>query len=154
LKVVFPCPICNLPSRVDTAPGAAPVDWQCRGCDHRLQVQPPADAAAPAVCLVCGNHELYKQKDFPHWLGLAILAVACVGFLVGHGIYRPWLGWSILLVSAAIDALLYWWVGDAVVCYRCNAHFRAVPPRPEHLPHELIVAERYRQERLRREQLR
>ena len=153
MKVLFPCPICNRPGQVETAPGAAPADWQCLGCDHRLQVQPPADAAAPLVCLACGNPELYKKKDFPHWLGQSILAVACIGFLVGHGIYRPWLGWAILLVSAAFDALLYWWVGDAVVCYRCNAHYRGVPPRPEHRPHELVVAERYRQERLRREQL-
>ena len=45
------------------------------------------------------------------------------------------------------------WVGDAVVCYRCNAHYRGVVPRDAHRPYELVIGERYRQERIRREQL-
>ncbi|HMC88193.1 MAG TPA: hypothetical protein VKI17_01535, partial [Gemmataceae bacterium] len=49
--------------------------------------------------------------------------------------------------------LLYLWVGDVIVCYRCQAHYRGCESGPKHKPHELGIAERYRQERLRREQL-
>ena len=65
---------------------------------------------------------------------------------------RPLL-WMILIGSAVIDGLLYLWVGDVVVCYRCLAHHRGVPVTAENPPFELGIAERYRQERIRREQL-
>jgi hypothetical protein len=131
-------------------PGAA--IWQCPACEHRLEIQRPP-ATAPSVCALCGNHELYKKKNFPHWLGLAILTAACVGFLAL--MYRFEVGWAwvVLLGSAAFDGLLYLWVGDALVCYRCNAHYHGVAPGPDHKPFELVIGERYRQERLRREQL-
>jgi hypothetical protein len=45
-------------------------------------------------------------------------------------------------------------VGDAVVCYRCHAHYHGFAPTAAHKPHELTIAEKYRQERLRREQMR
>jgi hypothetical protein len=40
-----------------------------------------------------------------------------------------------------------------VVCYRCHAHYRGLPAGAAFPPHDLGVAERYRQEQIRREQL-
>jgi hypothetical protein len=102
---------------------------------------------------VCGNGELYKKKNFPHWLGLTILTIACVGFLLGHAFYLPWVAWGVLLVFAAADAVLYLLVGDVVVCYRCHSHYRGVKSEPFQ-PFDLGTAERYRQEHIRRQQLR
>jgi uncharacterized protein (DUF983 family) len=149
VDVCFACPVCDRPARVGVD---KPVDWQCPGCDHRQHV-PAADPALPA-CVVCGNHELYKKKDFPHWLGMTILVGACVASVLTYGWYEKWLTWAILLGSAAFDGLLYLWVGDAVVCYRCEAHYKGLAKDDIHAPFELTVGERYRQERLRREQLR
>jgi hypothetical protein len=104
-------------------------------------------------CAICGNQELYKKKDFPHWLGLTILTAACLGSAIPYWLYHQWWAWTILIGSAAFDGLFYLWVGDVVVCYRCNAHHRHLQPGAEHKPFELGIAERYRQERLRREQL-
>jgi hypothetical protein len=101
---------------------------------------------------VCGNPERYRQKDFPHWLGLSILAVACAAFLVTNALYHQWWAWAILIGSAVFDGLLYLWVGDVVVWYRCGAQHRGVPS-DRVAPFELTIAERYRQERLRRQQL-
>ena len=146
--------------RISRRPGldAARPDRAAALAVPRLRSPPGNPAAvradtAPSICLVCGNHELYKKKDFPHWLGLSILTFACVGFLVTNALYQQWWTWAILIGSAVFDGLLYLWVGDAVVCYRCNAHYRGVTPLPEHQPFELIIGERYRQERIRREQL-
>jgi hypothetical protein len=130
-----------------------PADRQCPGCDQELPLGPSAGAGALDACAVCGNGELYKKKDFPHWLGLTILSVACLGSVIPYWLYHQWLTWTILIGSALFDGLLYLWVGDVVVCYRCNAHHRGLPTPSEHPPFELGVAERYRQERLRREQL-
>jgi hypothetical protein len=112
-----------------------------------VQVQPTDDMAS---CAICANAELYKKKDFPHWLGLTILAVACAAFLAANAFYRPGLAWSILIASAIIDGAFYCLVGDALVCYRCGAQYRRIRASAHHLPFDLGIAERYRQERLRR----
>ena len=72
MNVTFACPECGLPERLPLASR----EWRCPGCDHFLNLHaPPGPLHA---CAVCGNGELYKKKDFPHWLGLTILTVACV----------------------------------------------------------------------------
>jgi hypothetical protein len=102
---------------------------------------------------VCGSAALYRQKDFPQWLGMSVLAAACASFFILQVLYQPWWAWAVLLGSAALDGLLYYGlVGDVVVCYRCGAQHRGGPSRAFD-PFELAVAERYRQERLRREQM-
>ena len=101
--------------------------------------------------MVCGNVELYKKKDFPHWLGMTILVVACLASVWTYFWYEKWLTWAILIGSALIDGALYLAVGDAVVCYRCGAHYKGFTPTDEHRPFELTVGERYRQEQIRAE---
>jgi hypothetical protein len=110
------------------------------------------DPALPA-CVLCGSKELYKKKDFPHSLGMTILVLACLASTITYWLYAKWLTWAILIGSAAFDGLLYLWVKDVVVCYRCQAHYRGLPATAHHQPFELTIHERYRQERLRREQL-
>ena len=100
-----------------------PTEWVCPACGHMVQIQPTDDVAS---CAICANAELYKKKDFPHWLGLTILAAACAAFLVANAFYRPGLAWSILIASAIIDGAFYCLVGDALVCYRCGAQYRRV----------------------------
>lgn len=150
MHIRFACPICEYPARAEL-PG--PASWQCPACDHLLALHADTGDGPAATCALCGNRELYKKKDFPQWLGLTILTVACLAFLVLKALYHQWWAWAILIGSAAFDGLLYLWVKDVVVCYRCGAHYRGVSPGPAHLPFELGVAERYRQERLRREEL-
>jgi hypothetical protein len=128
------------------------VEWHCPDCDHVLFLNPDAGYEILHTCLLCHNAELYKKKDFPHWLGLTILAVACLGSIIPYWLYHQWLTWAILIGSALFDGLLYLWVGDVVVCYRCQAEYRGLAPSALHKPFELGIAERYRQERIRREQ--
>ena len=151
MKVYFTCPECDHPARL---PQPAPAVWQCPACDHRLSVDQARAAEDPlTACVLCGNHELYKKKDFPHGLGLTILTLACLVSFVTYGLYEKWLTWTILIGTALFDGLLYLWVGDAVVCYRCHAHYRGLKATADYPPFELGTGERYRQERLRREQL-
>jgi hypothetical protein len=84
---------------------------------------------------------------------MTILVAACVISFVTYGLYEKWLTWAILIGTAIFDGLLYLWVGDAVVCYRCQAEYRGLPSGTDYKPFDLGTAERYRQERLRREQL-
>jgi hypothetical protein len=148
VNIRFDCPECQRPARLELPA----ITWQCPGCDHVLEMS-SAPAGDLQACAVCGNRELYKKKDFPHWLGLTILTVACLSFFALNLLYHQWLAWTILIASAVLDGGLYLWVGDAVVCYRCGANYRGFPGSATHKPFELGVGERYRQERLRRAQL-
>lgn len=145
LDVFFACPECEHPATLALQEQCS---WQCLKCAHPVQVERVDPALA--TCPLCGGHELYKKKNFPHWLGLTILTVACVASVFTYNWYEKWLTWAILLGSALIDGILYLCVGDAMVCYRCGAHYRGFQAGAEHKPFELTIAERYRQERLRR----
>lgn len=149
MQVRFECPCCGRPSKLSLASAG---DWQCPACEHH-RISAVAVDPGLATCPLCGNAELYKKKDFPHGFGLAILTIACVASVFTYAWYEKWLTWAILIGSAAVDGLLYLWVGDAIVCYRCGAHYRGFEASDAHKPFELVIGERYRQERLRREQL-
>jgi len=148
VKIRLQCPVCACPGRVETS---AATEWQCPQCDHLLRLAGGIDPRLPA-CAVCANAELYRKKDFPHSLGMGILVSACLASTITYYLYNKGLTWAILLGSAAFDVLLYLWVKDVIVCYRCNAHHRDVPAKA-HKPFELTIHERYRQERLRRAEL-
>jgi hypothetical protein len=153
VKLHFRCPSCERRAVLELEV-AGPSYWQCGVCEQELELPPaPAHQHVPAVCVLCGNSEFYKKKNFPHWLGLTILTVASVAFLAAMARHEPWWAWAFLIGSAAFDGLLYWWVGDVILCYRCAAQYSGIEPGPEHKPFELATHERYRQERLRREQL-
>jgi hypothetical protein len=146
VNVTLACPTCDQPAAVAIEQAS---DWQCPACDHRLHLNAP-DPDLPA-CVVCGCHELYKRKDFPHWLGMTILVTACVLSTVTYYAYEKWWSWSFLIGSAILDGAMYLWVGDVVVCYRCQAHHRGFTAGAAHQPFEITIGERYRQERLRQE---
>jgi hypothetical protein len=127
--------------------------WQCPACDHRMQADERAGPEVLPVCAVCRNSELYKKKNFPHTLGLTILTLACVVSFGTYLSYQQTLTWIILGGTAVFDILLFLWVGDAVVCYRCGAQHNQCTPGPQHKPFDLGISERYRQELIRRDQL-
>lgn len=127
--------------------------WRCAGCDNLISVPDEALQRPLDTCLVCGNRELYRKKDFPQWLGQGILVAAFLASIPTYYYYQIWWTWALLLGSALLDGLLYLMVGDVIVCYRCDAYHRGFPPCENNKPYELSIAERYRQERLRKEQL-
>jgi hypothetical protein len=148
VKVVFACPGCEAPAQT---PLDHAHDWRCPYCAATLHVSKPD--ATLLTCAVCGCHDLYKKKDFPHTLGLALLIVAFGASAVTYLLYMPGVTWAILIGTAIFDGVLYLLVGDAIVCYRCAAHHKGFQAAAQHQPFEITIGERYRQERLRKEQM-
>ena len=68
----------------------------------------------------------------------------------------PLFTYLVLLASALVDMVLYYRVPDVTICYRCLSQIRGAGSNPEDRfqPFDLAVGERYRQERLRIEELR
>jgi len=158
VKVRFECPECGVPGKIILGPSpesgaGSTAKWQCPACDHRLETDSGVTSQSLPVCAICGGRELYKKKNFPHTLGLTILTIACVVSFITYLNYEKILTWAILGGTALFDVVLFLWVGDAVVCYKCGAVHTQFTPGPEHHPFDLGISERYRQERIRREQL-
>jgi hypothetical protein len=151
--------------------------YQCPGChaiNHSGNVQSATDACCSQcgssrplhretiedgkllACPWCATADLYIQRDFPQGLGLFIVIV---GFAISTVYwYRemPLYTYLILLASALLDLVLYYRVPDVTICYRCLSQVRGEGSNPERRfhPFDLAVSERYRQERLRIEELR
>jgi len=72
-------------------------------------------------CPKCECKDFYVEKAFPKKIGLTIIAVAVV--------LSFWTYHISLIVAAIIDALIYKFVGNQMVCYRCRTIYkdRAIP---------------------------
>jgi hypothetical protein len=155
MELTFECPNCR------TVGGASPVEGSpcatCAACGHARELRPGAiDESGLRACPVCATEDLYIQKDFPQGLGLAVVVV---GFVVSTAFWyydRPVPALGVLLVSALVDMALFYVVPDVTICYRCLSQYRGAGSNPagRFQPFDLAVGERYRQERLRVEQLR
>src|SRR3954467_5089556 len=84
----------------------------------------PARSQGPdgfvTACPKCGCRDLFVRKDFPQKVGLFIVLGAAGAFLIlAASRTHFYLGATVLLVAAAIDAALYVFVPKITVCYRC-----------------------------------
>jgi hypothetical protein len=109
-----------------------------------------------SACPLCATNDLYVQKDFPQGLGLFIVVVGFAISTVFWYFERPVLTYLVLLLSALVDMMLYYRVPDVTICYRCLSQARGAGSNPwgRFHPFDLAIGERYRQERIRIEELR
>jgi hypothetical protein len=127
----------------------------CAHCKAEMRLRPEAFSGDRLQqCALCGTADLYAQKDFPHRLGLAIVIVGIVASSIAWANYLYPVAIGILMVTAVLDLLLYYVVGNVLVCYRCLAQYRGAGCGPPHRPFDLAIGERYRQERMRLDLLR
>jgi hypothetical protein len=107
-------------------------------------------------CPWCLTTDLYLQKDFPQGLGLFIVVVGFAISTVFWYYEMPISAYMVLVVSMALDLVMYYKVPDVTICYRCLCQIRGVGANGDGRlkPFDLSIGERYRQERLRVEQLR
>lgn len=155
MELTFACPQCarvEVIKGVETAPVVA-----CPSCGYEKRVAGGSvEADALVACPVCATSDLYIQKDFPHVLGLAIVVVGFAVSSVFWYFYMPVAAMAVLLTTAALDLVLYYLVPDVTICYRCLSQYRGPGSNADSRfgPFDLAIGERYRQERLRIEQLR
>lgn len=145
MQLSFTCPRCGRPGRA--APDDKAGAIACRDCDWSRPVE--ADSVVegtPSRCLVCSCEDLWRQKDFPQRVGLAIVGLGILLSTVAYAFWRPVLALGILMLFALVDLLLYTFMKDVLVCYRCGARHQSAGLDPEHPQFDLEVAERYRQE--------
>ena len=153
MNVTFNCTNCQMTTRAQLCLGAELL--VCRNCSAEIPLKSNAmEGPRVQLCPVCATVDLYIQKDFPQLLGLAIVGLGIVLSSIAWWQYWYPTALGILLLTAALDLVLYYLVGDVTVCYRCLSQYRGAERNPDHQAFDLEVGERYRQERLRLEQLR
>jgi len=103
----------------------------------------------PDHCLVCGCHDLWRQKDFPQRLGVLMVAVGAICSTIAYYYHYHLWALGILMGFALIDMILFAVMPDVLVCYRCSSRYRKFDPQGGTAYFNLETSERYRQEAIR-----
>ncbi len=156
MELTYNCPACQtITHRSDIAPEQT---LTCPSCPNTRSIHDEAfgPTGELAACPFCGTEDLYFQKDFPHGLGLAILFVGFAVSTVFWYFMMPLATFAVLLSTVFLDWFLYHKVPDVTICYRCLSQIRGEGSNPgrRFRPFDLAIGERYRQERIRIEELR
>lgn len=145
MQVVFRCPGCEQARRANVAAGA--VTFRCEDCEWRRPLREgDIVLGVPRRCLVCGCGDLWRQKDFPQRLGLAMVALGAVLSTIAWAYHLPATALGVLLGFALVDLVLFTFMKDVLVCYRCQARYRDAALGDDYPRFNLETAERYRQE--------
>lgn len=149
MYLTFLCPNCESPQQSEDLSKSLKLSCDC-GWEYDVHPDAIVDGR-PTDCLRCGNEDLWRQKNFPQWLGLIFVATGAITSGIAWYYHRPVLALSILVGFGILDMVLYSIMPDVLVCYRCRSrHHRADVSKHGAYDHEL--GERYRQERIRLEQ--
>lgn len=144
VNVTYACPTCHEGTRAEFDAGAKHLT--CQACGQQLAVPAGAvDGSRVHRCLVCPSADLFVRKDFPQRLGVLIVLVGIVGSSIAWYYAQVYWTFGILFVTALVDVLLYTLVGDALMCYRCQAQYRGVAEMDSHGMFDLETHERHRQ---------
>ncbi len=142
------CPSCLQPVRGEVDSSEATL--HCTACNWSRPVA-AGDVTdnRPQRCLMCGCDDLWRQKDFPQKLGVGLVAAGALLSTIAYYNYWHKTAIAVLLFFALIDLLLFLYMSDVLVCYRCGAAHRKANLVDEHPAFDLETAERYRQESIR-----
>ena len=144
MTVTFACPNCARTVRRDFSPSTERLE--CPECGNGVEVEAGAvDGDVVRKCLVCPSRDLFVRKDFPQRLGVALVAVGIIGSSIAWYHADLWWTFGILFATALADVLLFLFVGDALMCYRCEAQYRGVSDMESHGQFDLETHEKYRQ---------
>jgi hypothetical protein len=155
MELTFSCKNCGAVgyvSPLESSPQAL-----CRRCGTARPINSDGTKGGElAFCPLCMTTDLYIQKDFPTGLGLFIVLIGFAISTVFWYYEMPLFTYLVLIISIAVDFVLYYKVPDVIICYRCLSQYRGPGANPSgrYKPFDLAIGERYRQERIRVEQIR
>ncbi|MEM8944217.1 MAG: hypothetical protein AAGD11_03465 [Planctomycetota bacterium] len=144
MNVTYACPACDEGVRSHFDADTTTLD--CPHCQGKITIDAGAvEGNRVKRCLVCPSTDLFVRKDFPQRLGVGLVIVGIVGSSIAWYYSDVLWTFGILFATALVDVLLYMLVGDALMCYRCQAQYRGVEEMDSHGQFDLDTHERYRQ---------
>lgn len=147
MRLVYSCPSCEAVVVIQNVEQQTEVC--CNQCSWKRD-NPKSNIVddKPQSCLVCGCDDLWRQKDFPVALGLAMVGLGIIISSICIAYYRPILAMAALMAVALVDMVLFQFMKDVLVCYRCNSRHRSNLINNEDPAFNLEISERYRQEQI------
>jgi hypothetical protein len=155
MELTFSCKQCGAVGYV--SPLESSLEAACRHCGTARPIDRQGCAGGELqFCPLCSTADLYIQKDFPTGLGLFIVLVGFAISTVFWYYEMPIWTYLVLIISIAVDFVLYYKVPDVTICYRCLSQYRGALANAHgrYRPFDLAIGERYRQERIRAQQIR
>ena len=134
-SVIFLCPACEAQIR------ARDLEPVCTACGARIRLSQGGGfpGGGPITrCAACRSEALFRAKDFNKNLGLAIVALGCIGFWWG-----ALTGIATLLALTVADRIVYHLRPEVTVCYACKSVYRDAALNPKHVPYELTYDETF-----------
>ncbi len=150
MHIIFQCPVCGKQSLFSPTPPTQAVQCECGWT--RDEGQDDFRDGTLSRCRICGCEDLWRQKDFPPGLGLFFVAMGIILSSLAWSYHRPTMALGVLMSFALVDLLLYTFMGDMLVCYRCRSRHRRTAMDEAHSKFDLETAERYRQLERRKQQ--
>jgi len=142
MQIIFQCPRCEGRTACRPQPDDAPIE--CSHCNwQRNTGAADFDRDNLGRCRVCGCSDLWRQKDFPPALGLLFAGAGILLSSLAWAWHYPELAIGTLMVFALVDLILYTFMNDMMVCYRCRARHRRIEMSGEHPTFNLELSERY-----------
>jgi ribosomal protein L40E len=155
MELTFACPSCGTVGQVASVESVGRA--VCRRCGTDRPLHPEGiDGSRLDACPWCLTTDLYIQKDFPQALGLLIVMLQ-IGISTVFWYYeKPIETFAVLLGFTLLDWALYPRVPDVTICYRCGCQIRGGGSDGDGRfhPFDQAIGERYRQERIRAQELR
>lgn len=143
MNVTFCCPNCQTTLRRDFS--ATTERLECSSCGQAIAV--PRGAVGEETverCLVCPSRDLYVRKDIPQRVGVGVVVAGILASSIAWGYHHVYWTFGILFGTALIDFVLFFVVGNSLMCYRCHAQYRGID-LDAHGAFDLETHERYRQ---------
>ena len=143
MKIRFLCPHCKRELEFDDLSQA---ESPCPLCAQPIQLRITERMRTENIvehCVVCDGGKVYVQKDFNRALGVSIFLAGAALFLLCAWKNRLVEGTLVWAAFAVADALLYKFLPDVTICYKCYAQYREVAPNPDNQAFELGLAEKY-----------
>ncbi|HUI06773.1 MAG TPA: hypothetical protein VL486_07180 [Verrucomicrobiae bacterium] len=143
MKISFRCPHCHRELGFDDL---SQDESPCPLCGEAVKLHITERMRRDNVvdrCAVCDCQKVYVQKDFNRTLGVTIFAAGALLFLLcawKNRLVEGTLVWAVFVIA---DALLYKFLPDVTICYKCYAQYREVSSNPDNQPFELGLAEKY-----------
>ena len=143
VRISFLCPHCKRALEFDDL---SQNESPCPLCERPIRLRITERMRRGNVvdrCAICDCNKVYVQKDFNRTLGVSIFGAGAVLFLLCAWKNRLVEGTLVWAAFAVADALLYRFLSDVTICYKCHSQYRGVTKNPDNQPFELGLAEKY-----------
>jgi uncharacterized protein (DUF983 family) len=143
MEITFRCPHCKSELHFDDL---SKESSPCPMCDKEIALRITERMRKENVvdqCAICGLEKLYEQKDFNRTFGIVLFLVAAIACVILCWKNRVVLGYGVLIAAAAFDFVLYRYLSNVVICYRCQSQYRKYSPKTEIPEFELGLLEKY-----------